>query len=450
MKVNGIIAEYNPFHNGHLYQLQESARLTESDYTVIVMSGNFVQRGAPALADKRVRTEAALRCGADLILELPVLYAAASAEFFAAGAVALLDRLGVVTHLCFGSECGDGEKLGEIAGILSEEPPPYRAALKASLRQGCPYPAARAQALNASLHSGTYPDAHPELSGDLECIVSSPNNILGIEYIRALRRRSSAILPVTVRRLGAGYHDAGLPEDIPSPGNACSALALRQAMYQGESLVQLAAHMPREASAVLAEYLNAQKPLRPDDFSSVLYYRLMMEEMHSMEEEHMEEGHSMEKRHSRKKAAGYEKYLDMSPELSDRIRNQLRFYTGFESFCDVLKTKNMTYTRISRCLLHILLGIEKDDMELGKKLDYTPYARVLGFRRSAAPLLGAVKEHADIPLVTSVPDARKSLSAEANRLLELDIFASRLYREIARADSRHPPLNEISTSPIIL
>ena len=110
----------------------------------------------------------------------------------------------------------------------------------------------------------------------------------------------------------------------------------------------------------------------------------------------------------------------------------------------------MTYARISRCLLHILLGIKKDDMELGKKLDYAPYARVLGFRRSAAPLLSAVKEHTAIPLVTSVPDARKSLSAEANRLLELDIFASRLYREIARADSRRPPLNEISASPIIL
>ncbi len=427
MKVNGIIAEYNPFHNGHLYQLQESARLTECDYTVVVMSGDFVQRGAPALADKRARTEAALRCGTDLVLELPVLYATASAEFFAAGAAALLDRLGVVTHLCFGSECGDAEALGEIAEILSEEPPGYSAALKASLRQGCAYPAARAQALKALAH----PDTHPNLPGDFESLVSSPNNILGIEYIRALRRRNSAVLPVTVRRLGADYHDAGLPEDIPSPENACSALALRQAMYQGESLEQLAAHMPPEASAVLADYLNAQKPLRPDDFSSILYYRLMMEELPE-------------------KTAGYEKYLDMSPELSDRIRNQLRFYTSFEDFCDMLKTKNMTYSRISRCLLHILLGIKKDDMELGKKLDYAPYARVLGFRRSAAPLLSAVKEHTAIPLVTSVPDARKSLSAEANRLLELDIFASRLYREIARADSRRPPLNEISASPIIL
>ena len=130
MAVNGIIAEYNPFHNGHKYQLEESRHLTGADYTIVVMSGNFVQRGAPALADKRLRAEMALRCGADLVLELPVLYAAASSEFFAAGAVALLDRLGVVTHLAFGSACGDVDALKQIAAFLIREPEAYRTALK--------------------------------------------------------------------------------------------------------------------------------------------------------------------------------------------------------------------------------------------------------------------------------------------------------------------------------
>ena len=136
MKVNGIIAEYNPFHNGHLYQLEESRHLTEADYTIVVMSGDFVQRGAPAMLDKHVRARMALLGGADLVLELPALYALSSAEQFAAGAVALLDRLGVVTHLCFGSECGDAEALGQIAGYLLEEPDSYRSHLQRLLRQG--------------------------------------------------------------------------------------------------------------------------------------------------------------------------------------------------------------------------------------------------------------------------------------------------------------------------
>lgn len=425
MNVAGVIAEYNPFHNGHLYHLRETARLTECEYTVVVMSGNFVQRGAPALADKRVRAEAALRCGADLVLELPTLYAASSAEYFAAGAVALLDRLGVVSHLCFGSECGDVKVLGQIAEVLCHEPARFRAALKESLRQGLSYPSARIRALGAS---GVC--ALPE---DCEGILSSPNNILGVEYIRALYRRNSPIRPVTLCRAGAGYHDSCLPErqirpkDSPLPESACSALALRQALHRGKSLPRLSSHMPPEAAGLLAQYMAEHRPLRPDDFSSVLYYKLIAE-----------------------KVSGYERYLDVSSGLSDRIGKHLRYYTGFEAFCDMLKTKNMTHTRISRCLLHILLGVEKSDLELGKREDYVPYARVLAFRRSAAPLLRAVRQRSDLPLVTSPANARKELSPEAERLLQLDIFAGELYRNTARKDAGRPVLNEISTPPVIL
>lgn len=444
MNVTGVIAEYNPFHNGHLYHLRESARLTESDYIIVVISGNFVQRGAPALADKRIRTQAALCCGADLVLELPALYAASSAEYFATGAVALLDRLNVVTHLCFGSEWGDDVVLRQIAEILCHEPAWYRSALQASLRQGFPYPAARVRALKES--------GNPALPGDCAAILSSPNNILGIEYIRALYRRNSPICPVTFRRTGAGYHDIVLPEisDLPQsdvgPENAlsgqkggkhasapsaveytCSALSLRQALYQGKKLTDLSPYMPPEAVSLLTEYLQTHRPLRSDDFSSVLYYKLIAE-----------------------KESGYAKYLDVSPELSDRIRKHLRFYTGFEAFCDLLKTKNMTHTRISRSLLHILLGMEKKDLELGKEADYVPYARVLGFRRQAAPLLRAIRQRSCLPFVTGLANARKEMSPEAERLMRLDILASELYRNLARADAGRPILNEISTPPVML
>ena len=194
MRVNGIISEYNPFHNGHKYLLTESKKATSADYTVIVMSGNFVQRGAPALINKYKRAEMALQNGADLVLELPKYYATASAEYFAMGGISLLDKLGVVTNLSFGSECGDLAVLEKIARILVEEPNDYTILLRENLKKGQSYPTARTNALleyNADF--GEYKD-----------VLSSPNNILGIEYLKALLKRKSSIQPYTLLRTGAG------------------------------------------------------------------------------------------------------------------------------------------------------------------------------------------------------------------------------------------------------
>ncbi|WP_276948482.1 nucleotidyltransferase [Acetatifactor muris] len=413
MKVNGIIAEYNPFHNGHNYQLKESLRLTGADFTIVVMSGNFVQRGAPALLDKHTRAEMALRCGADLVLELPTLYAVSSAEYFAGGAVTLLDQLGVVTHLCFGSECGRTESLCQIAACLSEEPAEYSAALRHCLKSGLPYPLARARALA---------EVHTLLPEAFDSILSSPNNILGIEYIRALLNRKSSIIPITVKRLGAGYHD----KFISGSDCLCSALAIRQTLYNASPREPLL-HMPPESEMLLRTWLREYRPVCSDAFSSALYYKLLME-----------------------KESGYEKYLDVPSELSNRIRKQLNSFAGYESFCHLLKTKNMTYTRISRCLLHILLDLKKEDMITAKALDYVPYARVLGFRRAAEPLLGAVRKCASIPLVTKMADAEKSLSADAYRLLRQDIQAGDFFRCVAFEGSGKAVGSELSLSPVIV
>ena len=414
MRVNGIIAEYNPFHNGHRYQMEESRRLTGADYTVVVMSGDFVQRGAPALADKQARAEMALRCGADLVLELPVLYAASSAEAFASGAVALLHGLGAVTHLCFGSECGDVDALGQIAAFLLDEPEQYRTALKAFLKQGLSYPSARAGAISACREAG---EALPEGCGE---ILASPNNILGIDYIKALLRLESDMVPVTIQRVGAGYHE-GFYDGFPAPAQSASrpgpslssALAIRQALQQGCTLARLAGFMPGESLQILNTYTEKARLLHADDFSPLLFYKL-------------------------------------SQSLSDRIAGQLNGFAGYESFCELLKTKNMTYTRISRCLLHILLGIEKAHMALGQSLGHAPYARVLGFRRQAAPLLGAIGKLSSVPLVTKLADAKKSLEADAYRLLELDVRSSALYRAMACAHTGRPPKNEFSTPLVML
>lgn len=413
MTVNGIIAEYNPFHNGHLYQMEESRRLTGADYTVVVMSGDFVQRGAPALLRKHARAEMALRCGADLVMELPVLYAAASAEYFAAGAVALLDKLGVVTHLCFGSECGNAAMLRQLAHALSEEPEEYRCALRRFLKEGAAYPYARSRALAAGR-----PRDLPE---GWEDILSSPNNLLGVEYIRALLKRDSPMAPVTVKRLGAGYHET----------MHGSALAIRQTLrQQGDSeKYEQTVHsdMPPEAAALLLKQLNERPPMHGDSLSLLLYFKLFSEREY-----------------------GYEKYLDVSSDLSDRIKKMLGSFTGYEAFCQLLKTKNMTYSRISRCLLHILLGIEKEHMALGRSLDYAPYARILGFRKEAGPLLAAIKSRSSIPLVTKLAQGQKSLPEDACRLLNLDIRASGIYNGVLWDGAGCPAPSEFSTPLVLL
>jgi len=411
MQVNGIIAEYNPFHNGHKYQLEEARRRTCAGYTIIAMSGNFVQRGAPALLDKHSRAEMALRCGADLVLELPTLYASSSAEYFASGAVALLDKLGVVTHLCFGSECGDVTLLTQIANILADEPAEYSAALKRFMQQGYSYPNARVNALM---------QLYPFLEGHWQ-VFSSPNNILAIEYLKALHRRKCTIQPVTTKRTGAGYHDRQTDKEI------CSALALRQALYAGSAPSQLCYHMPAEAGQILADRLSRNRLLRLNNFSSMLHYKLLLERDH-----------------------GFQDYLDVSADLSARIQNRLGEYTNFDSFCDVLKTKEMTYNRISRCLLHILLDITKADMDMGRAMDYVPYARILGFRKGSEPLLSAIKEKSSIPLVSKLADAEDLLDPTAYAMLRQDVLAGEIYQAAVSAGTERPSANEYTTPLAIL
>lgn len=412
MKINGIIAEYNPFHNGHKYQLEESKRLTGADFTVVVMSGNFVQRGAPALLDKHTRAEMALRCGADLVLELPSVYATSSAEFFATGAVSLLDRLNVVTDLCFGSECGDISLLTQIASILLSEPEEYTRTLKSLLRSGYSYPSARTAAM---IHYA------PSLAYSRE-IFSSSNNILGIEYVKAVQRLKSPMKPMTIKRHGAGYHAL-----FPDETEYCSALSIRHALWEGKDAACLQAYMPEASNQLLETRLQEERISRSNDFSSVLYYKLLSE-----------------------REQGYEKYLDVSQALSDRIVNRLDEYVSFDGFCNLLKTKEMTYTRISRCLLHIMLNLTKEDMEFCRELDYTPYARVLGFRRTAVPLLSAIKENSSIPLVTKLADAKELLSEDALTMLKQDIQISQLYHGIAAGFWGRRPLNEYTIPLVIL
>lgn len=416
MKVTGIIAEYNPFHNGHQYHINETRWITDADFIIAVISGDFVQRGAPAIMDKYLRTGAALKSGVDLVLELPLFYAAGSAEYFAMGAVTLLDKLGCADALCFGSECGSIGELSSLARILAKEPENYRLLLQKELKNGHSFPKARNLALEQTSLPGSAPD---------RTLAALPNNILGMEYLKSLQKRGSAITPYTVKRRGSGYHDKTLPLSELSEARTASASAIRHAMKEKASPSGIRPYVPE----CVYPLLDADRsfPLYSDDFSSLLHYKLLQEA-----------------------PSGFSCYLDVSNDLSDKICHNLLRFTGYESFCRILKSKDITYTRLSRCLLHILLHMTQNQMEEYIQNDYIAYARILGFRQTSAPLLKALKANASVPLISKLSNAKRRLDSTGLSMLEHDIRASHIYRSVAAGKYRVPFVHEYAKRPVIV
>lgn len=388
MKVAAIIAEYNPFHNGHKYHIEKIRQLTGADFCLIVMSGNFTQRGEPAVMDKYMRTEMALANGADLVLELPVCFSCASSPYFAQGAVSILEQLGVVDYLAFGSECGQIAPLENTAAILAQNPPAYAETLQEGLKAGLPFPAAQSQAL-ARLEQG------------LSHILAFPNNLLGVEYCKCLLSGNSAIQPVTIPRTGSGYNDSRIQGDYGS------ALAIRKALETGAPLQTIRSCVPDTVFAILEASYRKKFPVLPDMLSQMLHYKLLAQE-----------------------DAGFTSYLDISEDLSRRICRQIPAYENFGSFCSLLKTKELTYTRISRSLLHILLDIRKEDPVYDGPEEETSYARILGFRQAAAPLLTAIRTNSRVPLISKLADAHNYLKEPAMNRLSKDIRAAHLYNAL--------------------
>ena len=279
MTITAVIAEYNPFHNGHAYQLAKARELTGADYLVVIMSGDFVQRGAPAILDQHDRAELALLGGADLILQLPCHFALGSAQHFARGAVSLLTALGCVDFLCFGSEYGDTAPFLELADVLLHEPEEYRELLSGLLRNGLSFPTARAQALSAYFSdSASFSSLSKE---ELDTFLKEPNNILGIEYVQALLLSQSRIRPVTIRREGSGYHEGALfTHALPS------ATAMRNLLFSNPhkdlELSALASCMPEAVFHAFQNAVASHGLLTADDFSLLLAARLLTETKESL------------------------------------------------------------------------------------------------------------------------------------------------------------------------
>lgn len=397
MNIVGLITEYNPFHNGHEYHIREAKRVTNADYVIVVMSGNFVQRGAPAITDKYTRTKMALSAGADLVIEIPTCYATASAEFFASGSVRLLEGLGCVTHICFGSECGKISILQSIASLLLKEPEEYKNYLSSFVKSGMTFPLARKEAVISYLKHHTK-DKH--LIEDYEAILSSPNNILGIEYIKALMTSSSDIIPVTIKRIMNNYHDEEITHSISS------ASAIRKTFADGFPRRQLEATIPSDAFAIFADRYQQSLPIFEDDFSPLLYYKLLQ----SSEEE-------------------LASYLDVNIEIAKRMKNLLPQFLSFRQFVELLKSKNLTQTRVQRMLLHILLGI-RQDIFIDGVADSPNYIRILGMKKSASHLIRKSTANNSLPIITKVADAPSLLSLKQLALFQIDLDASHLFNQI--------------------
>lgn len=437
MKIIGIIAEYNPFHNGHAYQLKKIREETGADYIIIAMSGGFVQRGAPALVDKYTRSEMALRCGADLVFELPALWSCASAEYFARAGVLLFEKTGCTDGLCFGAETDNLPLLSSLAEFLCEEPSDYREMLSSYLKNGMTFPLARARSLagaatpapaKSPASASTLPSTEdPDV---LMRVLESPNNILAVEYLKALRRCGSSIRPYVIRREGAGYHDTALfasasdggsdaaqisaptaPSDTPQI--PASASGIRELLLSDSATSRatntgalLSAAMPAPAAALLAAALQEYPPVSADDFSAVLGYRLL-----SMTADEL--------------AA----VADCNAEIANRLLKNRAAFSSFTSFAAACKSRNVTLTRMNRILLHTVLSFRGDDYRHYSEAGYIPYLRILGFRKTSAPVLSRIKECAAVPMISKLADANRLLSADAHALLEKDIYAAGLYEQ---------------------
>ena len=358
MNVVGIIAEYNPFHEGHAYQIQKAKEQCGAEFAVVVMNGDFVQRGEPAIFDKYTRTKEALLGGADLIFELPVRFGLSSAGDFAMGGVLALNALPFVTHLCFGTETGDLTPLLQAATFLCDEPDSYRTRVKHFVKQGILYPKARSLALAAE--SGL-----PTETWD------SPNNILGLEYCVALQKLHSKIKPFTIRREGQGYHD----NDTPALSDFPSATFLRKKIRKA----------------------GEKENLSLSDFSSLIGYSLLT-------------------------AKDLCRIKDITPDLSDRIRNELPKYREINEFVKTIKNPSLTTGRIKRSFFQCLFDIEKEEPVM-------PYLRVLGMKKEASSLLSQ-KENASCQILTKLAFDVPKMDDTAKKLFAKDLLASDLYRQV--------------------
>lgn len=399
MKTAAIIAEYNPFHNGHKYQIEETKRQTGADFVTVVMSGDFVQRGIPAIYSKSFRARSALLSGADLVIEMPVFGVLSAAQDFARCGISLFHHMGIIDILSFGSESGSIKELEQLAEQAGSETDEQATLIRENLRNGLTYPQALALAKKDS-------------------IPVTPNDILAVEYLKALKEFSSAISPWTLKRSDPGYHSD------ERNGSLASATAIRKAVYK-QDLEFLTAVLPDSHFKSMEN--ESEVPLFPDDFSLLLSQKLLTSSLEKLQN-----------------TSG------MPEDLAAKLyKNRLEFLRT-DTLTAARKDRQYTYARVSRALMNLMLDITVKEQRVFADFRFAPWIRILGFKKSAAPLLAELKKRCAVPVITKTADAKNILSPAAYELFTKDLTASELCRMVRELKSGKTQKNEFTRSLVII
>lgn len=398
MKILAVIAEYNPFHNGHLYHLNQSVKKSGADHILVLMSGSVVQRGEFAIIDKWKRTKAALDGGADLVCELPYIYACQSAEYFASGAISILNTLKVCDFLSFGCETENTNALYDAAEIFANEPADFKKNISLFLNKGLPFASAREKA------------ASKVLNLDLSSILRSSNNILAVEYLKAIIRTQSAIQPIPILRTGSKHDERKVL------GKYASASEIRRKIKNGETVSEF---LPKAISVSPEESRRIS-----ENFENVFITRLICSDL-----------------------AEIRKLPDVSEGLEFALKNALNEPLSFDRIVDQVSSKRIPKSRIRRIAMNMVMNMTKD--KLKKLQSVPPYLRVLGLNDKGAEIISAIKKTSDIPILTNLRSNQTKLSPLQRQILECDVQACNLREYFSghtcyNIDYTHNPIVQIS------
>lgn len=394
MRVLGIIAEYNPFHFGHLYHLKKSKQEANADYTIAVISGQFTQRGESAIVDKWIRAEAAVGSGVDLVLELPAVYAVQTAELFAYGGVQMLNHTGLTTHISFGAEVADLPLLKQIAGILVAEQEEYIELLKAYLDQGLSYPAARYRGILDYINK----QACMEDVSTVKKALSGSNSILAIEYLKALKHTQSNITPIVIPRIRSSYTTPSIKKGI------ASATAIRKEILSHGMTRRVRDALPKTTFKLLSKaFENGMGPVDNHRLEDLILGILR-----------------------RSKSTEIASWLDVGEGLENRIKDQAQRAAGLDELLALVKTRRYTHTRLQRILIDGLLNLTADDFQEFSQATGPCYLRILAFSQNAAPLLKRLKQTARVPVITKAAHVSRYHSS-VQKMFAYDCIATDLY-----------------------
>lgn len=380
MQAVGIVVEYNPFHNGHLHHVNEAKRTTNSDVAVAVMSGQFLQRGEPALVDKWHRTKMALASGVDVVIELPYIFSTAQATGFASGAVQLLEAMKCTT-LAFGSEQGSITPFLNTYHLIESNRTLYNSIIKETIQQGKSYP----QALFTAY------EQLKQLSPNAYIDLGQPNNILGFHYVEAIEKLQTVMKPATIQRIAAGYHDA-----IDTDSEIASATGIRQALFSGKSLEQVTQFLPEASIEQLVQWHAEHGRFASwESFWPLLQYAIL--------------------RHTPQQL---KQYADVSEGLENSLIKYARTSSDFEEFMNALKSKRYTWTRLQRMLTHIYTGVTKEQLHAYSN---PTYIRILGMTSAGQQYISSIKKSLSLPLISRV-------ASVSDPILTIDLHATQMYQ----------------------